>query len=1234
MFWRKSGKASSSSSDSSTSQVKVSFDAVPASFPPKSEKDRAALLQFIQEAPIAHGPWQGWKQLFKAIEANALQAQPRSEPELLAAMLGRIDALPLGLPTMRGQMHDVPIGGPRATWEAAEKRLTVRDAGGQKGSLSFNGHGTMVQLGTWAILVAGDYNNPRLHLIDISDASQLSVTLNQELKNVYAWNAIAFAARQGNYLVVCFRLSNPYNNIRLVVFDVSEKTPREAGSLRLGEAYQFQAALDGERLFFLGGSWNSTQLKTVDLHEPSKPKLGGSLNVGNVGWGSNLLAANTGLVYVVTPGRNPGVKVIDARNSDKLTETTKLSLRGLTSVSTHNGRVYACVDPRAVKDDKEKQERSRFRVIDDSNPDKPKLLGAPPSTRTIGYIKRRARRLLWKLAEQNPDLYIDLVTRLIEANGPKLNYTERWLGVDAVLGEGRRWQQRRHGRAGYELKNRRFVFKRREERFAAVWDTHLDAAKRLWQSENIPIEASEMALKILRANGQEVSVPPVEQLSAFLLSSSLLLQSYASRAAWQHIQNGGTLNGRTAALALLAVPGTMRAAFESWTEKTKWNKEERRAFGLQLQRAVAEARPDGKDVSWRRRDYAARLLAGAWNEFLDQNALLENLPFWLRLNDEKLMARVLEVLREAGKSSGEELAAHLRTLSRQLAKIEEGQRDQLLEAFLSGAVGRSYKGDEALALVNQDDIAALGWRMLEKASLNEKALQSLWAALMAGLAISAGALRIAFTDPVALRLFEKAPFDLPSLRGGRDNAAAFFQHGGAAFIDVLVRRLEAEHRPTIVMRALSLLKGNDVEYLWEKYAPLADEWVPLERDLQRARFFDYGTEPGPRAWDFLARSRASTELLRNMWRNLFRMAQWSELTGAFTSAAAPDLLRRAEFPAAELEELIKNFPKVLERASPAFYIAILDVLPGEQRLQRLLETNAQRWPAAREAVVQSLQEPAGLIAFWTAVWERMKAGDTLLKERLLDDEAIVATFERIEPQAFEPFLKTDDPTHEPWLLRWFKAHKPEKGEELLLLAATHNLPGVRKWGLGRAEYLHLDLATALRLLEAELPDCIQAGRKFFEGVPTGSADEQDYALALCDSPGYAAREYGREFIEARRESLFKGDLLARLTQHSSPDMQAWLAERLLENPAPSEATQTFDKAVLRARGRARQAKNLVQARQEKANAEQAKIETATLLEIARSRTPRDADWALRQLAERALAGEKIDGVELIQESVQ
>ena len=66
----------------------------------------------------------------------------------------------------------------------------------------------------------------------------------------------------------------------------------------------------------------------------------------------------------------------------------------------------------------------------------------------------------------------------------------------------------------------------------------------------------------------------------------------------------------------------------------------------------------------------------------------------------------------------------------------------------------------------------------------------------------------------------------------------------------------------------------------------------------------------------------------------------------------------------------------------------------------------------------------------------------------------------------------------------------------------------------------------------------------------------------------------------------------------------------------------FDRQVLRARDRGRQAKELVKARRNRAKPADAEL----LLEMARSRTGRDAEWALSQLARLALEGEEIAGV--------
>jgi hypothetical protein len=83
-----------------------------------------------------------------------------------------------------------------------------------------------------------------------------------------------------------------------------------------------------------------------------------------------------------------------------------------------------------------------------------------------------------------------------------------------------------------------------------------------------------------------------------------------------------------------------------------------------------------------------------------------------------------------------------------------------------------------------------------------------------------------------------------------------------------------------------------------------------------------------------------------------------------------------------------------------------------------------------------------------------------------------------------------------------------------------------------------------------------------------------------------------------------------------------VATLLNDEPSRPSETPQFDRDVLRARNKARAAKEAVKARQET----EGTVDVETLLSMARgSGTPRDAEWALSQLARRALAGEQISG---------
>lgn len=256
--------------------------------------------------------------------------------------------------------------------------------------------------------------------------------------------------------------------------------------------------------------------------------------------------------------------------------------------------------------------------------------------------------------------------------------------------------------------------------------------------------------------------------------------------------------------------------------------------------------------------------------------------------------------------------------------------------------------------------------------------------------------------------------------------------------------------------------------------------------------------------------------------------------------------------------------------------------------------------------------------------------DEALQTRLLDDEQIAATFLRVPSGTVAEVLSHTLMEIEPLLLRWLDANINQLGRSdgTLLAATTHPFGKIRARGLARFREVGLDLPLALRLMEAGLPQPFELAKSWFETHE--ELDVADRALALCDSPDARVRAFGREFLEKNRDRVLDAKLLKKLSENSDPQMQAWLAEHLLKD-APNVEVAAFDQAVLKARGRARRAKEAVKARRDvtKTTAiEYSNDDIASLLDVARGRTKRDKEWALQQLAQVALSGREVEGVAL------
>lgn len=375
-------------------------------------------------------------------------------------------------------------------------------------------------------------------------------------------------------------------------------------------------------------------------------------------------------------------------------------------------------------------------------------------------------------------------------------------------------------------------------------------------------------------------------------------------------------------------------------------------------------------------------------------------------------------------------------------------------------------------------------------------------------------------------------------------------------------------------------------------------------------------------WRLLAASATAPAVFQTLWAGLLdSLSATPALQTAMSSPEALSVLVRAGFSPQTIADRLRERPFLAGLLSPQTFAALLPSVPPSVALTLIAAVADDRWPVFRPFLLDYLRSGSGLDALWNAVPAALDAdSEGRLEARLLGDAGASDTLTRVDNP---DVLSIRDPAFDAALARWVRAHEAlfTQSSALLLQAAIHVLPAVRAWGLSRAQALGFDLPFALRLLESSLPEPAGIGGAFFTSLPPGDQAERIYALALCDSPLTPVRALGRAFVSERWDTLPQADLLRALFENSHPDMQAFVAELLASSPASSAESAKFDGEVLRARHTARRAKEKIKARQSAALT----VDVPTLLALARSRTPRDSEWALGQLAKMALSGQEIEG---------
>lgn len=1103
-------------------------------YPPANESDRAALLLFIRETPIAFGTRRHLKGLYKRVEAD-----PVADPIILGALLGRLDDThfaPAHAPAIAdlGELRHVASLDVRnkkayllaGRWAGAADQLAVYDLDSvdplkpkPPGRVRVENARHVVLCGPSACVLSGGHNKVTLNVYDIATAPEQPVHRGRvDLSEAYA--SVDYVFPYAFAVVQEQPRRNKFDGLRVVGLSDPDR-PVVVGEVEIKEALGVAVSPDRTlacvQVHARGFSWTSLPrgggIRVVDVADPARPKVVGSLDLDHI---SSLAFAGHHLYVGVGqngPGQPAGLHVIDLSDPGHPRKVRFVPTEGWapTTISVReryayvaspygNTLIFDVHDPAAPEQAGSQNGLTTFASDDGilgyepkgydglavwnvSNPVRPFRVGVPPRRETIGYMKRRARRALRSLAGRDPDRYVEAACQMLQASGHKTNEVDghrQWASIDVLFGGSDRWVQQSHGRGAYVARhdNPRPYLRTRFERAPAAWDRRPDLAATLLTTPDLPWQTYEFAAKVLRAANATLPDIPAAALATFLVARSPLLVSLATRRIAAKMASRQTVNPVVAADAFLLSGRARRRSIEGGLAGhdgggSGWAEK----FALRIVTQTGETLTGGRMT--RRQSGAIALLARALPERVPPEALL---PF------------LAPVLRE---------------------------RRDVLTQWLHAALRR----------------------------------MPMFAAFPALLAL----------DPL--------PDDL------KDAALDALTHGlGDKRLDLKVARDGIEHSS-----------------LW----------------IQAA------------TWRLLAAGAADEVTASVLWRALLDLSQETPaLRTAMASSDALALLARSDIGAGEIAVRLGDRPFLVGLLSPETFATITQTVPASVTLRLIAAAPDALWTRLRPAWLRNLREGIGVNDLWTSA-EAAFANDIddRLDQRLLQDNDIAETILGVEDVA--AILAIREPAFGPLLGRYVRRHANQfvRDSDLLLEAATHVLPDIRDWALVRVGEVGMNLPFALRLLEAELPASVAAGKAFFE-----AADQHDrafdYALALCDSPQRSVRAYGRAYVTARWDILPRADLYRALFENPDPEMQAWVASLLRDEKEPPLETIAFDREVLRARGRGRRAKEQVKARQ----TETPTVDVETLLALARGgSTPRDAEWALGQLARLALGGQPIEG---------
>ena len=323
--------------------------------------------------------------------------------------------------------------------------------------------------------------------------------------------------------------------------------------------------------------------------------------------------------------------------------------------------------------------------------------------------------------------------------------------------------------------------------------------------------------------------------------------------------------------------------------------------------------------------------------------------------------------------------------------------------------------------------------------------------------------------------------------------------------------------------------------------------------------------------------------------------------------------------------LAQNIQNIIQEAENIPANMLSEAIRGHN-LDTLLNITAQAndasWKVLQKMVYEELLNKQSETGFWKGILEKILATENnVLRTRLLEDENFLKLFQQ---QKDTSVLDITDPEGEEVLLTWAESNRGRlrNGSGELFKICIHKIPSLREWGLDYAKTLGISLIFGLQLLESKMPDAMNTAKAYFNELSSGSEEEKEAILSLCDSPNKDVRAFGLDYLAQRKEQYGnQARMLEFLSEHPDAYIQAYVAEELANNTIEKPFVKRFDKEILRMKNRSRKAKEEVKER----IGQTLEVDGKTLVEIAKNGSKKDKEWAIEQLAKKVLAGEEVEG---------